>query len=209
MDGPNSADPTFIEVIEACGEWFVRVVENGKEDIRSFDVESYALSFAEGQRMRLHLDKFTRLRAEHGTGSTESEAPQNHVVDSLQRPGPACHNMATPLILVLEDEALIGVDLEVTLAGAGFSVALARSCKDAAAFLADNRPDAAVLDILLADGECTEAARTLVEQGVPFIVHSGLLRMDSDPVFQRGTLINKPAGTPEIVDVLKRMVEGA
>ncbi len=50
-----------IEVVEACGEWFVRVVEEDQEMTRSFDMESFALSFAEGQRIRLHLDKIVRL----------------------------------------------------------------------------------------------------------------------------------------------------
>ncbi|MER8434108.1 hypothetical protein [Mesorhizobium caraganae] len=50
-----------IEVVEACGEWFVRVVEEDQEMTRSFDLESFALSFAEGQRIRLHLDKIVRL----------------------------------------------------------------------------------------------------------------------------------------------------
>ena len=50
-----------IEVVEACGEWFVRVVEEDQELTRSFDLESFALSFAEGQRIRLHLDKIVRL----------------------------------------------------------------------------------------------------------------------------------------------------
>jgi hypothetical protein len=50
-----------VEVIEACGEWFVRVVEDGQELTRSFELESFALAFAEGQRLRLHLDKFTQL----------------------------------------------------------------------------------------------------------------------------------------------------
>jgi hypothetical protein len=61
MDSANTANRNFIEVIEACGEWFVLIVENGKEDSRSFEIEAYALAFAEGQRMRLHLEKFTRL----------------------------------------------------------------------------------------------------------------------------------------------------
>ncbi len=63
MDGTVQATNTrpMIEVIEACGEWFVRVVGNGREDSRSFELESYALAFAEGQRMRLHLDKIVRL----------------------------------------------------------------------------------------------------------------------------------------------------
>ena len=50
-----------IEVVKACGEWFVRVVEEDQELTRSFDLESFALSFAEGQRIRLHLDKIVRL----------------------------------------------------------------------------------------------------------------------------------------------------
>ena len=50
-----------VEVIEACGEWFVRVVEDDQELTRSFDLESFALAYAEGQRMRLGLDGFERL----------------------------------------------------------------------------------------------------------------------------------------------------
>ncbi|MER8622899.1 hypothetical protein [Mesorhizobium sp. M0586] len=46
----NTETQTVVEVVEACGEWFVRVVEKGKEDSRSFELESYALAFAEGQR---------------------------------------------------------------------------------------------------------------------------------------------------------------
>ena len=65
MDSANGANPganqNFIELIEACGEWFVRVVEDGKEDSRSFELKSYALAFVEGQRIRLRLDKVVRL----------------------------------------------------------------------------------------------------------------------------------------------------
>jgi hypothetical protein len=50
-----------IEVVEAMGEWFVRVVDTDQEITRSFELESFALAFAEGQRIRLHLDKFVRL----------------------------------------------------------------------------------------------------------------------------------------------------
>jgi len=50
-----------VEVIEACGEWFVRVVEDDQELTRSFDLESFALAYAEGQRIRLGLADFRRL----------------------------------------------------------------------------------------------------------------------------------------------------
>jgi hypothetical protein len=51
-----------IEVVEACGEWFVRVTEkDGNSFTRSFEHKDYAVSFAEGQKTRLGLDKFVRL----------------------------------------------------------------------------------------------------------------------------------------------------
>ncbi|QKD13587.1 hypothetical protein [Mesorhizobium sp. NZP2077] len=50
-----------VEVVEACGEWFVRVVEEDQELTRSFELESFALAFAEGQRIRLGLADFKRL----------------------------------------------------------------------------------------------------------------------------------------------------
>ena len=50
-----------VEVVEACGEWFVRVVEEDQEVTRWFEIESFALVFAEGQRRRLGLDRFARI----------------------------------------------------------------------------------------------------------------------------------------------------
>jgi hypothetical protein len=53
--GPNS-----VEIIENFGEWFVRVVIDGKAQVASFEVESYARAFADGQRIRLGLSKAIR-----------------------------------------------------------------------------------------------------------------------------------------------------
>ena len=86
--------------------------------------------------------------------------------------------------MVLEDELLISMDIELALVDAGFQVVMARSCAEADAFPADHRSDAAVLDVRLEDGDCIEAAKTLVLQGVPFVVHSGMFDDMSDPVFR-------------------------
>ncbi|RWI28310.1 hypothetical protein [Mesorhizobium sp.] len=56
----TTADRPCIEVVEACGEWFVRVVEDDQELTRSFVIESFALAYAEGRRRRLQLDNFVR-----------------------------------------------------------------------------------------------------------------------------------------------------
>jgi hypothetical protein len=60
MDSTTANRPC-IEVVEACGEWFVRVVEDNQELTRSFVIESFALAYAEGQRRRLQLDNFVRI----------------------------------------------------------------------------------------------------------------------------------------------------
>ena len=57
----NSKVCPCVEVVEACGKWFVRVVEEDQELTRSFELESYALAFAEGQRVRLGLADFKRI----------------------------------------------------------------------------------------------------------------------------------------------------
>jgi len=57
----NGEVQSRVEVVEACGEWFVRVVDGDEELTRSFELESFALAFAEGQRRRLGLAEFKRL----------------------------------------------------------------------------------------------------------------------------------------------------
>ncbi|MER8753337.1 hypothetical protein NKH57_29655 [Mesorhizobium sp. M1050] len=44
LDSERKGHPC-IEVIEACGEWFVHVVEEDLELTRSFELEPYALAF--------------------------------------------------------------------------------------------------------------------------------------------------------------------
>ena len=57
----NEAKSNAVEIVEACGEWFVHVVEHGKETSTSFELEAFALAYAEGQRIRLGLDKVVRV----------------------------------------------------------------------------------------------------------------------------------------------------
>ena len=63
MDNPQNGSNVAaqIEVVEACGEWFVRVTNGGQETTSQFDLESLALAYAEGQRLRLKLEEIRRL----------------------------------------------------------------------------------------------------------------------------------------------------
>ncbi|RJT29299.1 hypothetical protein D3242_28875 [Mesorhizobium jarvisii] len=53
-------EPDGVEVVENMGEWFVRVVINGKAQVSTFEGEAYARSFADGQRMRIGLNKLCK-----------------------------------------------------------------------------------------------------------------------------------------------------
>ncbi|MVA37749.1 response regulator [Agrobacterium vitis] len=104
--------------------------------------------------------------------------------------------MRTPNILLLEDEALIAMDVEKILTdiNAG-SVTNIASCADALKWLAFNTPDMAIIDIFLRDGECMELADILVERDVPFVVHSARRKVthDSHRIFLKGIWVPKPA----------------
>ena len=49
--------PCRVELTESCGEWFVRVEADGRQTVTGFDLESFARSYAEGQRIRLGLQR--------------------------------------------------------------------------------------------------------------------------------------------------------
>ena len=58
----SGIDPTtFIEMMEVEGEWCVRVVENGREAVNTFDLEWFANIYAEEKRIRLRLDEIMRV----------------------------------------------------------------------------------------------------------------------------------------------------
>lgn len=111
------------------------------------------------------------------------------------------------VILVIEDEAIIALDLDMSLCDAGFTVLLASSCAEAEGLLADHRPDLVILDVHLRDGDCDYIARALTKDGVPFIVHSGSRGSDLDGVFRSGTLVEKPSDTDALVELVRSMVD--
>jgi len=108
-------------------------------------------------------------------------------------------------VVVLEDEALIALDVEDALRDAGFNVvAVMSSCAEASKWLEANSPDIAVLDIDLRDGNCVAIARLLWDRNIPFVVHSGS-SPDSghlDPIFQKGRWVSKPSLYSELTNAV-------
>ncbi len=82
--------------------------------------------------------------------------------------------MSLQSVLVAEDEMIIGVDLCDTVEEAGFKVDgpydTAKSAQDS---FSKRRPDLAILDVRLEDGEVYALADKLIAANVPVIFHSG------------------------------------
>ncbi|CAN7511939.1 response regulator [Devosia sp. LjRoot3] len=112
--------------------------------------------------------------------------------------------------LLLEDEPLISMDLEATLADAGFAVVPVMTCADALAWLDGHTPDVVVVDIMLRDGPSDAVVEKLIGSEIPFIVHSGdHPNMHENTPFAHGAWVPKPAQGTELVRVARELVCGS
>jgi len=116
-------------------------------------------------------------------------------------------NMKAPLALIMEDEYLVASDVADGLKQNGFRVACVASEHAAKTWLADNRPDLAIIDIQLLDGQRGVAAARLKALNVPFIVHSGYDPAFQAPVFHDAPYLSKPAAIPDLVKLANQIIE--
>jgi len=81
---------------------------------------------------------------------------------------------APPRVLIMEDEFIVALDLSDMTEELGFDVeGPFATIAEGARALEHFCPDAAILDVQLADGEVFPLADMLVRLGVPIIFHSG------------------------------------
>jgi two-component system, response regulator PdtaR len=116
-----------------------------------------------------------------------------------------------PHALVLEDEALIALNLQDELQDAGFEVnGPFTTCAAALRWLKTGTPALAILDAALNDGSCNEVAEELSRRRVPFLIYSG--HQESFhllPDLQHVTWIEKPAPPAVLVRACQRLVGGS
>jgi DNA-binding response OmpR family regulator len=79
-----------------------------------------------------------------------------------------------PRVLIMEDEFIVALDLSDMTEDLGYSVeGPYATVAEGERALERTRPDAAILDVQLADGEVFPLADALTRLGVPIIFHSG------------------------------------
>jgi PAS domain S-box-containing protein len=127
-----------------------------------------------------------------------SEFMKSRVVNSARVNGEA--NGATGLkqagklrVLLVEDEALVAMMIRESLTEFGFHV-IGPVCtvSEAEAVAKDGHPDAAVLDINIADGLIYSVAEILAARGVPFVFVTGYDAETVDSRFREIPVLQKP-----------------
>jgi PAS domain S-box-containing protein len=98
-----------------------------------------------------------------------------------------------PRVLLVEDEALVAMMIQDTLAGFGFQVVgPVSTASEALAAARESHFDAAVLDINLGDGLVYTVAEILGVRGVPFVFVTGYDVDSVDPRFSDIPILQKP-----------------
>ena len=123
------------------------------------------LLYAIGRTYAIELKMLDNLPAWVDNLSSKGDIQLRGVAMRPRPPDPHC--------LIVEDEVLVGMDLEDALSQAGFAVRWVASPDSASALLATDRPDVVVLDVVLRDRSCTALACELRRRGIPIVVHGG------------------------------------
>ena len=98
----------------------------------------------------------------------------------------------SPRILVVEDEAIVAMDIEQTLKNMGYSVAVAHSSQEALEQAEAARPDLALMDILL--GEGPDGIETAIELRRKYGTPSVYLTANADENTIQRAKQTEPAG---------------
>ena len=115
--------------------------------------------------------------------------------------------MRSPLVLLVEDEALIALALTDDLETAGYGVAGPfQRVSDTLEWLKGHTPDVAIIDVHLRDGSSAELARVLRNRDVPFIVFSGDKRDGrSQDAFTGARWLSKPVSARQLLQTVESL----
>lgn len=113
-----------------------------------------------------------------------------------------------PCILLVEDEALVGIEMQISLEEAGYDVAgPAASVRQALNLLDKTECAIAILDINLGKENSVPVAEKLKEKGVPFIVVSGYSQGQQPEIFSGYPCLSKPVQMSRLLRLIETGLE--
>jgi CheY-like chemotaxis protein len=112
------------------------------------------------------------------------------------------------LILIVEDEALVAMEMESRVMGLGYAVlGPASTVAQAHALLDRTIPHAALLDVNLRGDMSTPIARRLKDAGVPYALMTGYARLALDDILLAGAQkLSKPVTDTGLATALRMLL---
>lgn len=108
-------------------------------------------------------------------------------------------------VLVIEDEFLVGLEVQSLLSEAGFDVVgPAATVPDALRRICSTDLDAAVVDGNLGGQSTEEIGAALADRGTPFVVLTGYGRENLPPSLVNARFMEKPFDSRVLVDTVQR-----
>lgn len=116
-----------------------------------------------------------------------------------------------PCVLVAEDELIMGVDLCDTVEEAGYRVEGPYHRLDSAMLsIQKNRPDVAILDVRLDDGDVFPLAEALMKEKVPVIFYSGQISpQEMHDRFPHALACAKPCPPNQMIEMVREALDEA
>jgi CheY-like chemotaxis protein len=118
--------------------------------------------------------------------------------------GPEVDSSLEKRILVVEDEALIALQIEMDIEDVGYSVAgTCMSLAESLKFIENKEIDGAILDVDLRGIDVFPAAEKLLEKDIPFVFHTGHgHKAQIEDRFPSSTVFKKPTSTEIMLKIL-------
>ena len=109
-------------------------------------------------------------------------------------------------VLVVDDEALIALDIEMQITELGHRALMAVNIEQARKLIETEEIDVAIIDWHLRDDVSATIVEMLQARGVPFILCSGSALDELRELFPRTPLVTKPFATQTLLGALNSAV---
>ena len=110
-------------------------------------------------------------------------------------------------ILIVEDNALIVMDLTMALEDAGAALTTTNTLKHALLLVEHDGLSAAILDHSLGDGDSSLLCKRLTERAIPYMIYSGYPKREDAP--DDLVYLSKPASHEKILAAMEGLIGGA
>jgi DNA-binding NtrC family response regulator len=117
--------------------------------------------------------------------------------------------MSQRTVLLLEDEALIAMDMAMELEAIGLDVIQTNTIREALAAIQVHDLDAAILDLDIQGEPTTNVAAALRDRRIPFVVCSGSQLAEFSEIFGNVPTIPKPFRSDELSGTVLSILQRA